>query len=175
MRLNDKINHINERRDFHQLHFEHEPHVRIQLFCHLFAALGWDDTNPSQSRFERPGVGENAATGVYLDHKLKPIILFETKGIKENIDTYIKQTSEYYTAEESIKVAILTNMVDMFFFSDFETRGIMDEFPFYKINFPSITPQDIDFLELFQRNYFLDYHNELYAKWKEQHPLLKDI
>ncbi|GIO22835.1 hypothetical protein [Oceanobacillus sp. J11TS1] len=175
MKLNNKVNQINKTRDSFELLFEHKSHVKIQLFCNLFEELGWDYTHPCQSRFERPNIGENAATGVYLDHKLKPIILFETKGIKENIDTHIKQTSEYYSTEESVKVAILTNMVDMYFFSDFETPGVMDKTPFYKINFPSTTKQDLGFLELFEREYFLDHHNELYDKWKEQYLLLKDI
>lgn len=62
-------------------------------------------------------------------------------------------------------------MVDMYFFSDFETPGVMDETPFYKIHFPFFTQQDVDFLEQFQRDYFLDHFRDLYAKWKDQYVL----
>ena len=171
MRLKDKVNYLNERRDLHQLHFENELNVKIQLFCHLFEALGWDYTCPSQSRFEHPKVGENAATGVHLDRKLKPTILFETKGIKEDINNHIEQTLNFFSVEDSIKVAILTNMVDMYFFSDFKTSGVMDETPFYRIHLPSFTQQDVEFLEQFQRDYFLDHYNVLYAKWKGKYTL----
>lgn len=169
MRLIDRIDQTNEKRDNFQLHFEREANVRIQLFHYLFVALDWNILNPKHGFFQFPEIGGVAAGGVFLDRELNSPILFEIKGIKENIDTYIPQTREYFSAEETIKISILSNMVDMYFFSDFETLGVMDAKPFYKIHLPSYSKQDLDFLELFRRAYFLDNFQEIYAKWKEQY------
>ncbi|MBD8069796.1 hypothetical protein [Bacillus sp. PS06] len=110
--------------------------------------------------------------GVILnDREGNPIIFAVVKGINEDLNNHILQTRRYFSYEESCKIAILTNMVDMFFYSDFEIPGVMDETPFYKIHFPSFTQQDVDFLEQFQRDYFLDHFQDLYAKWKEQYVL----
>lgn len=110
--------------------------------------------------------------GVILnDREGNPIILAVVKGINEDLNNHIKQTRRYFSYEESCKIAILTNMVDMFFYSDFKIPGVMDETPFYKIHLPSFTQQDIDFLEHFRKDYFLDHYNELHAKWKGQYTL----
>ena len=169
MKTNELIFQLNNKRDSHQLHFEGEKNVKMQLFGSLFEKLGWDITNPYQCVFEFLRIGGKAVNGVLFDRHDKPILLFETKGIKENIDKHIEQTKKFFSVENSIKVAVLSNMVDMYFFSDFETTGVMDDIPFYRIHFPSYTDQDIDFLEQFRREYFLDHFQEIYAKWKEQY------
>lgn len=110
--------------------------------------------------------------GVILnDREGNPITFVVVKGVHEDLNNHIKQTGRYFSYEESCKIAILTNMVDMFFYSDFEIPGVMDETPFYKIHLPTFTQQDVDFLEQFQRDYFLDHFQDLYAKWKEQYIL----
>ncbi|WP_040205331.1 hypothetical protein [Neobacillus jeddahensis] len=171
MKTNDLIIHINDKRDSYQLHFEGKSNVKYQLFWQLLDELGWDMKNPYHCIFGFLEIGEQAESDVLFDQKGEPIILFEIKGIKENIDNHIEQTKRFFSVENSIKVAILSNMVDMYFFSDFETPGVMDETPFYKIYLPSFTQQDVDFLEQFQRDYFLDHFRDLYAKWKEQYLL----
>ena len=106
-----------------------------------------------------------------LDREGNSLVLVNVKGINENLNNQIAQTGRYFQYDESYKIAILTNMVDMYFFSDFQTPGVMDEEPFNKINLETYTQQDIDFLELFQRDYFFDHFDELYAKWKHRYTL----
>lgn len=169
MKVNDLIFHINNKRDSYQRHFESTKNVKIQLFGYLLKEIGWDITKPFQCVFEFPEIEDKAANGVLFNRHVEPIVMFETKGIKENLEKHIEQTKKFFSVKNSIKVAILSNMVDMYFFSDFETSGVMDEIPFYQIHLPSFTQQDVDFLEQFQRDYFLNHFQELYAKWKEQY------
>ncbi|MCP1156574.1 hypothetical protein [Bacillus infantis] len=114
-------------------------------------------------------VGKEVSKIFLLDRERNPLVLFVPQMENENIKSQIKRLGRYFMEKESVKIAILSDMVDMYFFSDFETPGVMDEAPFYKIHLPSFTQQDVDFLEQFQRDYFLDHFQELYAKWKEQY------
>lgn len=118
-------------------------------------------------------IDKSQFNGVILnDREGNPIILAVVKAANEDLNNdHVKQTRRYFSYEESFKIAILTNMVDMYFFSDFETPGVMDETPFYTFHFESYTDQDIEFLEQFQRDYFLDHFQDIYAKWKEQYVL----
>ncbi|ADU28466.1 hypothetical protein [Evansella cellulosilytica] len=104
-----------------------------------------------------------------LDREGNPIILSIVKGVGEDLNSHVKQTGRYFSYVNSIRIAILTNMDEMYFYSDFNKTGVMDEIPFYKIHLDSFTEQDADFLLQFRRTYFLDHCNELYAKWKEQY------
>lgn len=174
MRTKDLVLHINETRDTHQPHFEGQLNVRYQLFGYLLEGIGWDRCNPEQCAFEFIEVEGKAASGMLFNQQEEPIILFDTKAIKENLDNHIDQTKKYFRVENSVKVAILTNMIDMFFFSDFETPGVMDETPFYKIHLPSHTDEDIAFLEQFQRDYFLEHFQGLYDKWKHQYTVHRE-
>ncbi len=110
--------------------------------------------------------------GVILnDREGNPIVFAVVKGVHEDLNNHVKQTRRYFSYEESCKIAILTNMVDMYFYSDFKIPGVMDETPFYRIHLPSFTQQDEEFMMKFQREYFLDHFNELYAQWKEQYAI----
>ncbi|PTY76786.1 hypothetical protein B5V89_17060 [Heyndrickxia sporothermodurans] len=114
----------------------------------------------------------NEFNGVYLlDQEGNPITLAIVKGVDEDLNNHVKQTGRYFSYEESLKIAILTNMVDMFFYSDYKIPGVMDETPFYRIHLPTFTQQDGEFMEKFERDYFLDHFEELYAKWKDQYTI----
>ena len=104
-----------------------------------------------------------------LDRECNPLVLMVPMVENQNMKSQIKRLGRYFAERDKVKIAILSDMVDMYFFSDFESQGVMDTTPFYKIHLPSFTDQDNDFMEQFRREYFLDHFQELYAKWNEQY------
>ena len=81
---------------------------------------------------------------VYFNNQ--PIILIEAKDWHEKLsEVYINQLYRYFAAS-NCKLAILTNGIDYWFFSDFQKENIMDKEPFHKLNIFGMNQKDADIL-----------------------------
>lgn len=71
-----------------------------------------------------------------------PKIIVEAKDWKVELgEKYINQLFRYFSTSDC-KMAILTNGLEYWFFSDFEKENIMDREPFYKLNVMNINKHD---------------------------------
>ncbi len=117
--------------------------------------------NPKEVKAQADAhVGSNK--GYKVDYALKidgnTVILIEVKGTEESLykNEHWGQLYKYFTSTENrdqAEIAILTNGIEAWFYSDFTDR-YMDEKPFFKFNFQESNYSDTSFLKLFCKNGF---------------------
>ncbi|WP_104761039.1 hypothetical protein [Helicobacter cetorum] len=84
-----------------------------------------------------------------LPLKNKSKFLVEAKAINENLNKYISQLAGYFNASVGVRIAILTNGVQYWVFSDLKIPNRMDEEPFLKLDLLNLSLQDKEILEYF--------------------------
>lgn len=120
-----------------------EQETKNNLIEPFFKMLGYDIDSIEDMRTE---VTCDFANKEKIDYEImfngKPIILVEAKKVDHKLNqNNIQQLYRYFCAE-SCKIAILTNGIEYWFFSDFDKENIMDNKPFYKLNV--IAPKESD-------------------------------
>ncbi len=84
----------------------------------------------------------------------KPIILIEAKASTSSLNaSHQSQLFRYFTTTD-VKIGILTNGVEMQFYSDFNKANVMDDKPFFRFDFQKIGNYEINFLKLFRKKRF---------------------
>ena len=123
-------------------------------------ALGYDTYNdeevvPEYSADVGIKHGEKVDYALIIDGK--PIILIEVKAATMSLSTtHQSQLFRYFTTTD-VRIAILTNGVEAWFYSDLNKPNVMDDEPFFKLNFQEIKDTDINFLKLLCKNNFSIY------------------
>lgn len=122
---------------------ESEQETKNNLIEPFFKALGYDIDCIEDIKTE---VTCDFASKEKVDYEImfnnKPIILVEAKKVSHKLNSQnINQLYRYFCAE-NCKLAILTNGLEYWFFSDFQKENIMDSKPFYKLNI--IAPKESD-------------------------------
>lgn len=121
-----------------------EQETKNKLIEPFFNQLGYDIDCIDDIRTEmRCDIGiKNEKVDYILCFNGEPKILVEAKDWKVKLsEKNINQLYRYFAAS-NCKMAILTNGLEYWFFSDFEKDNIMDSRPFYKLNILSIHESD---------------------------------
>lgn len=110
-----------------------EETTKISLILPFFRLLGYDVENPDEVKAEyacdvRVKTSEKVDLAILNDGEVK--ILVECKSVKTKLNTkHLHQLYRYYSVSDA-KLAILTNGVEYWFFTDSIRAGRMDEEPF---------------------------------------------
>ncbi|MBO4956873.1 MAG: type I restriction enzyme HsdR N-terminal domain-containing protein [Rickettsiales bacterium] len=136
--------------------------------------LGYDTYNPNEVRPEFSAdfkdKQKNRVDYVILSND-KPIIAIECKAINENLSKHVGQLRNYFTPS-GVQVGILTNGICWQFYTDTKNINIMDDEPFFTLNFENIETnktlkeQDLKILQnLHKQNYNInDIKNQITNK-----------
>lgn len=125
-------------------------------------ALGYDISDLSQIRTEykmkSPDGKTMSADIVILDEKSNPIIVIEAKAHTVNIDSekiqsnFKKQLQKYFeNPYRSFQIAILTNGIKYYFYTNEKGRFKMDDVPFFIFDLENFTDKDLERLEKFSK------------------------
>lgn len=132
---------------------QNESQTRTVLVEPLLQLLGYDVRNPFEVIHEftcdvGTKRGEKVDYALDIDDSTTtPDVLIEVKSTTTTLSSRsIAQLYRYYAAA-TVHLAVLTNGLEYWFFSDTERENIMDETPFYKIAIEHLTDDDIDFLK----------------------------
>lgn len=125
-----------------------EQNTKDKLIVPMFQALGYDINCYDEVRTEI--AGRRGDKREKVDYVLciagKPKIIVEAKDWRVNLGTvHINQLFRYFGASEC-KVAVLTNGIHYWFYSDFKQENVMDELPFHRMNVLAPTAEDERFL-----------------------------
>lgn len=94
-----------------------------------------------------------------------PIILIEAKHCDKVLDErFASQLSRYFN-QTDVKLGILTNGIQYWFYSDFDKVNIMDSEPFYKFDILNFTEEDVAKLHNFTKDVFLR-DEEVLTNWR---------
>ncbi len=132
------------------------------LVFRFLNVLGYDPYDISQIKTEYPiNVPEGKpvrADVVILDQKGKPVIVIEVKAANKNIDAeteqkkFKEQLKKYFeNYNEDFKVAILTNGIKYYFYTNEKGKFKMDDIPFLVFDLENIEEEKIKSLEKFSR------------------------
>ena len=134
-----------------------ESQTRTVLIEPFLKILGYDVTNPFEVINEYTSdvgtkKGEKVDYAIQLKDELVLIIEAKDCNVSLNEKT-ISQLFRYYSTSHC-RIALLTNGVDYWFFSDTNRQNIMDTTPFYKFNILEYTLEDVMFLDKITKKNF---------------------
>lgn len=131
-----------------------EETTKISLILPFFRCLGYDIENPDEVKAEYAcdvGVktSEKVDLAILIDDELQ--MLVECKSVKTKLNSnHLNQLLRYYSVSDC-KIAVLTNGVEYWFFTDSIKAGRMDSNPFLIVD---VVNDDLSILELFSRDKF---------------------
>ncbi|WP_158654815.1 type I restriction enzyme HsdR N-terminal domain-containing protein [Helicobacter cetorum] len=128
-----------------------EQQVKNSLIMPFLKALNYDcfDPNIISLEYRPPLYKGQQACDYIITSKNKSKFLVEAKAINENLNKYINQLASYFNASVGVRIAILTNGVQYWVFSDLKIPNLMDEEPFLKLDLLNLSLQDKEILEYF--------------------------
>lgn len=134
-----------------------ESQTRTVLIEPFLKILGYDVANPFEVIHEYTcdigtKKGEKVDYAIQIDDQV--VFIIEAKDCNVKLtDKTVSQLYRYY-GTTNCRIAILTNGVDYWFFSDTKRQNVMDTDPFYKFNILDYTEEDLVFLEKITRDNF---------------------
>lgn len=137
-------------------HLDTEESTKTALIMPFLMELGYNVFNPQEVIPEFTADiakrnGEKVDFAIKINEKVS--IIIEAKKVTENLSNHSKQLARYYVNTEA-KIAILTNGLEYWFYTDLDKVNIMDAEPFFKINLTSITEAEIIQLQDFTKDKF---------------------
>lgn len=131
-----------------------EETTKISLILPFFRILGYDTENPDEVKAEYAcdvGVktSEKVDLAILIDGEVK--MLVECKSVRTKLNSsHLNQLLRYYSVSDC-KIAVLTNGVEYWFFTDSVNAGRMDLQPFLIVD---VVNDDLAILEIFSRERF---------------------
>lgn len=159
-----------------------EEHTKIGFIMPFFKVLGYDMHLPDEVIAEYScdfGTKKGEKVDFAIMKGSKPYILIEAKHCSKALnEKFASQLSRYFN-QTDVKLGILTNGVEYWFYSDFDKVNVMDSEPFYKFDILNFTEEDAAKLYNFTKGVF--YKDEgvltnwringvvsLYREWLEE-------
>jgi predicted type IV restriction endonuclease len=172
--LSQKINGYKEK-------LQTEEAVKTAIVLPFIQALGYDIFDPSVVNPEYTadvGIKKGEKVDYAIMENGNPIFIIECKHWKQKITAHGSQLFRYFNVTPC-KFALLTNGIELCFYSDFDSPNIMDDKPFYQCDLSKLDAGQLDFIEWFHVEYFdknkvleaskkLKYQNEFTQYIKEQ-------
>lgn len=151
--------------------FSNEEQTKQALIMPMFYCLGYSIFDPDEFRPETQSGFATKYIGrvdyqIYLDNK--PVMLVECKKFGESIQNHIDQLRSYFNSDLGMKIALLTNGDDYWFFTDSENINIMDREPFFKIKISQAEKSELDdFMGKFSKDKILSLDIKKDLKWQK--------
>lgn len=145
-----------------------EEHTKMGFILPFFKVLGYNMLAPDEVIAEYScdfGTKKGEKVDFAIMKEGDPIILIEAKHCDKVLDErFASQLSRYFN-QTDVKLGILTNGIQYWFYSDFDKVNIMDSEPFYKFDILNFTEEDIAKLHNFTKDVFLS-DEEVLTNWR---------
>lgn len=134
-----------------------EETTKIALVLPFLRFLGYDVENPQELKAEYSAdVGvkksEKIDLAVCIENEVKMLIECKPANVRLN-SNHQDQLYRYFSVSD-VKIAILTNGIVYWFFTDYDAPGRMDEEPFLEIDLRNLSDSKIQSLKLFTKDDF---------------------
>lgn len=145
-----------------------EEHTKMGFILPFFKVLGYNMLAPDEVIAEYScdfGTKKGEKVDFAIMKEGDPIILIEAKHCDKVLDErFASQLSRYFN-QTDVKLGILTNGIQYWFYSDFDKVNIMDSEPFYKFDILNFTEEDVAKLHNFTKDVFLS-DEEVLTNWR---------
>lgn len=149
------LNEIAEKYESQKGLISNESATIDNLIKPLFEQLGWNFSNIEEVRAQYgAAIGKKGEKVDYafVQNDL-PCLLVECKHHTEPLKRHVNQLYQYFGASKA-PLAVLTNGVEYWFFTDTVETNKMDAEPFFVFNILSYTDRDIEVLNLYGKDAF---------------------
>src|SRR5262249_14497970 len=135
-----------------------EQATKQSLIAPLFTLLGYDMTDPRECIPEyKVDFGTDRSVKP-IDWAFfqsgRPVFFIEAKEANRKLVGYTEQLGDYFGKCTEVKLGILTNGVQWWFFTDIVDQNVMDKEPFLKWDVLSDEKPPLDFLTILQKSQF---------------------
>lgn len=123
-------------------HCTTEETTKQALILPLLDILGFSPFDPTKVKAEYAADFPGAKASERVDYALFcggiPVMFIEAKAKKEKLDNHCPQLSRYFNATPEVTIGAITNGAEWRFFTDLDTKNIMDKEPFLKVDFSAL-------------------------------------
>lgn len=156
MDFKDYIKQLAERMTKLKDNIQTEEATKNAFIMPFIQMLGYDVFNPMEVVPEMDcdlvrKKGEKIDYAILKDGE--PIILFECKHWKQDLDLHSTQLQKYFVASKA-KFGVLTNGLIYRFYTDLSKPNLMDDTPFLEVNMEEVNDAQIEELKKFHKSYF---------------------
>lgn len=101
-----------------------------------------------------PGLKATERVDYALFSDGNPVMFIEAKSFNEKLSNHAGQLARYFNSTPGVAIAAITNGREWRFFTDLKLPNVMDESPFLKVDFDSLTESDMEKLAQFRYGCF---------------------
>jgi hypothetical protein len=136
-----------------------EEATKQALILPMLDALGYDIWNPSEvcpeydADFAVKKLGQKEKVDFAVLLNGSPRIYVEVKAVDSPLDGHQGQLARYFNATQSVSLAILTNGIEYWLFTDTGDPNVLDPAPFFVIKLDAID-QGLEVLARFHKSVF---------------------
>jgi predicted type IV restriction endonuclease len=139
-------------------HCTTEETTKQALILPLLKILDFSPFDPQKVKAEHAANFPGAKSTERVDYALfsdgSPVMFIEAKPRDSKLTNHDGQLSRYFNATPSVAIAAITNGVQWRFFTDLRKSNVMDETPFFTVNFDKLNESDIEQLAKFRYDMF---------------------
>lgn len=101
-----------------------------------------------------PGIKATERVDYALFSDGNPVMFVEAKSFNEKLTNHAGQLARYFNSTPGVSIAAITNGREWRFFTDLKLPNVMDESPFLKVNFDTLSDSDMEQLAQFRYGCF---------------------
>jgi len=135
-------------------HCDTEETTKQALILPLLDALGYSPYDPTKVKAEYkadlPGVKKDERVDYVLFSDSHPVMFIEAKSANVKLNSHAPQLARYFNATPGVCIAALTNGQEWKFFTDLQRENLMDEEPFFTVDFSDLQESHIKELSRFR-------------------------
>ena len=135
------------------VHCISEETTKQALILPLLNILDFTAHNPLKVQSEYladfPGIKKTERVDYALFHNGQPVMYVEAKAYREKLGNHAPQLARYFNSTPSVRIAALTNGQIWKFFTDLKLENVMDDKPFFVVDFLDLKDSDIEELARF--------------------------
>lgn len=135
-----------------------EETTKQALILPLLNILDFSPFDPQKVKAEYganlPGIKSTERVDYALFSDGNPVMFIEAKSFNEKLSNHANQLARYFNSTPGVSVAAITNGREWRFFTDLKLPNVMDESPFFKVNFDALSDSDMEQLAQFRYGCF---------------------
>lgn len=139
-------------------HCTTEETTKQALILPFLNILDFSPFDPQKVRAEYsanlPGVKATERVDYALFSDGNPVMFVEAKAYNEKLTNHAGQLARYFNSTPGVSIAAITNGREWRFFTDLKLPNVMDETPFLKVDFSSLSESDMEQLAQFRYGCF---------------------
>jgi predicted type IV restriction endonuclease len=139
-------------------HCSTEETTKQALILPLLNILDFSPFDPQKVRAEHGANFKGAKANERVDYALfsdgLPVMFIEAKPYNNKLTNHDGQLSRYFNSTPSVTIAAITNGIQWRFFTDLKLPNVMDNEPFYVVNFEKLKDTDVEQLSNFRYDMF---------------------